>query len=149
MRGLIVQFLHQIPQALGPVREVYETQRLENTKPTLSEGSYLLKRLLKLVDRTQIVIDGLDELEKRDDPGLLLDELCILPAQLLIFSRPMHLFQADFPGTCLSIEAQNEDIITFVKSSIKGNRGLISLLKKAPELEQEITETICERSQGK
>jgi len=148
MRGLIAQMLHKAPGALPLVREVYETQRLKNTKPTLSESGDLLKKVLTIVPNTQIIIDGLDELEDWDHAGLLLDELCGFPAQVMIFSRPMPLLQAECPGATLSVEARNEDIATFVKSSIKANRVLSSLIKKTPELEEEILSKIRNKSQG-
>jgi len=148
MRGLIVHMLHQVPEALPLVRGFYQTQRRQNTKPTLTESSHLLKKVLAIVPNTQIIIDGLDELEDGDDAGLLLDELCTFPARLMIFSRPMPLFQADFPGAMLSIEARNEDIVTFVTSTIKAHRGLSSLVKKSPELEEEIATKIRNKSQG-
>ena len=148
MRGLVVHMLHQSSAALPLVRELYQTQRRHNTKPTLLESSHLLKKICTIIPNTQIIIDGLDELEDRDDAGLLLDELCTFPARLMIFSRPMPLFQADFPGAMLSIEARNEDIVTFVTSTIKSHRGLSSLVKKSPELEEEIATKIRNKSQG-
>jgi len=148
MRGLIVHMLHQAPEALPLVQELYQTHRLRNTKPTLSESSRLLKKVLAIVPNTHIVIDGLDELEDLDNAGLLLDELCTLPASLMIFSRPKPLLQAGFPGPELSIEARNEDIVTFVKCSIKANRVLSSLVQDTPELEEEILGNIRDKSKG-
>jgi len=148
LRGLIVQLLHQAPQDLPPVERLRETHRLQDTKPTLSESSHLLKELLETVPNAGIIIDGLDELEDRDDAGLLLDELFTFPARIMICSRPMPLYQAEFLGTVLSIDARNEDIVTFVQSGIKANRGLSSLLKGTRGLDEEIVEKICAKSQG-
>ena len=148
IRGLIVQLLNEAPQSVTPIKELYDTHQRQKTTPTLSQTSAALRKALKLVERTQILIDGLDELDKEEEIGSLLDELSTFPAQVLIFSRRMELFQAEFPAVFLSIEARNEDIITFVNAGIKANRRLSSLLKKIPGLANEIVETIPEKSQG-
>ena len=148
IRGLIVQLLNEAPQSFTPIKELYDTHQRQKTTPTLSQTSAALRKALKLVERTQILIDGLDELDKEEEIGSLLDELSTFPAQVLIFSRRMELFQAEFPAVFLSIEARNEDIITFVNAGIKANRRLSSLLKKTPGLANEIVETIPEKSQG-
>jgi len=95
-----------------------------------------------------MVIDGLDELEKEEEIGSLLDELCTFPAQILIFSRQMDLYQEYFPAVFLSIKAQNTDIITFLQAGIKSGRRLSSLLKRTPGLQDELLEKIPEKSQG-
>ena len=148
----MLQLLHQVPEALSPVKAFYETHTLRNTKPLSSEAGSLLRTIASLLDRMQIVIDGLDEIHEDGETQDLLDELRRLPAQILVLSRPqtVDLFKSQFPATTLSIQARNEDVVTFVYSCLKDGayRRLSCLLEADGELIGPIADTIRERSQG-
>ena len=101
-----------------------------------------------LLDGTHIVIDGLDEVPEETERQDLVRELRELPAQILVFSRRLDLLRSEFPATPLSIEARNEDVIAFVKSTIKRHLQLSCLLEGNSELVQTIVNTVGEKSEG-
>ena len=145
-----MQLLHQVPQALPRVKEYHASHSLRNIPLSASDAGLLLKNIAELVDRTQIVIDGLDEVEDESETQELLDELRTVPAQLLILSRPhtLALFRSELLSVELSIQARNEDVVTFVKSSIASHRRLAHLLEGESKLCQEIVDNIREKSEG-
>lgn len=148
LRGLVRQLLHQVPETLPPVKEFHDTHTLHDTKPSTSEVGLLLRTMVMLLDGTHIVIDGLDEVPEETERQDLVRELRELPAQILVFSRRLDLLRSEFPATPLSIEARNEDVIAFVKSTIKRHLQLSCLLEGNSELVQTIVNTVGEKSEG-
>jgi len=143
-----MQLLHQVPEALPSAKELHKSCSLRNMKPSSSEAASILKRVAGQLNGFQIVVDGLDEVPEESERQELLQELRELPAQLLILSRPLELLRPELLAVSLPIEARNEDIVLFVKSSIKSHLQLSRVLDGDAQLTEMVTETIRQKSQG-
>ena len=148
LRGLVMQLLHQVPQALPSVKEFHKSCSLRRMKLSSSEATSILRGVAGQLSGMQIVVDGLDEVPEETERQELLQELRELPAQLLILSRPLEILRSELLAVSLSIEARNDDIVSFVESTIKRHLHLSRILERDPQLAKNITKTIREKSQG-
>jgi len=150
LRGFIHQFLAQHPSLLPRVSKYYKKYRLRRTGPSIKDIIEMLQALVDGVDVVHIVVDGLNEITNDKDRVSLLQELHKLPARTLIFSRPLDLHARHLPSaTVFSIEARDNDIESFVMSSLLNHTSLHESIAKAGlSFVQDIATRIKERCRG-
>ena len=147
--GLLNQVLLQRPEALPVIEELYTQYSIQGNCPSIPDASRTLKTILGLLDLKHIVIDGLDEIHEEEQRLSLLDELRKISAPVLIFSRPLNLFEFPrFSAASLSIEARTEDIAIFVESSISAHPRLSSFASDTPGFSQKVVDALQDKSKG-
>ncbi|KAJ7445595.1 ankyrin repeat-containing domain protein [Mycena latifolia] len=122
------------------------------TLPTYQDLLKNLKKLLKELGHTYIVLDALDECQEADLEQLL-DFVSVLrdwtrtPLHLLITSQPRSVFTEhfqDFPCIELQYDVTQEDIKLFVSSELHAKRSLNPWISRA----EYVTEQIVLKSSG-
>jgi len=151
--GLLLSMIRQMVEdhhlvAYRIVKPIFEDKQLKKGTLELEDAVFLYTSLLKPFQIRRAVIDGLDELVNSEKEKLL-GVLKALPVQLLIFSRPLPLFERYLPSvTFLSIEAQNEDITKMVIAAIHSDRDLCEITGKKPGIVEEIASKVQAKSRG-
>ena len=149
LRSLIRQILENHSTKVGIVKPMYKAHSARQAALTEQDALKMLVSLVKSLKRTQVVIDGLDEVSDEGRVGLL-RALASVPAQLLIFSRPLEPYHEHLPSLrALSFDAHMEDIERFVTSSLEEHLGLTTKLGEGKKQAlQTIALAVQEKSQG-
>lgn len=143
---------------LPPLLQFYTQKRqtgFSSGKPTTKESEGLLRQLVEIYPQTTLVLDALDECDRRAQTQLteILDSLVdksVKPVKIFISSRPDPDIKYRF-GTGPNVEIQatdnQDDIGRFVSAEIdkddKRRRQKLSA-----SLREEIIETLLAKSQG-
>ena len=123
-------------------------------RPTYGELSALLQSESRYLSKLFVVIDALDEYSYIDDatPKLLIEIQKLLPSLHLLVTSQSHLrngIQLCLPDAIrLEIHAHDEDIKKYVDTRIRMEKYLGFLIKKTPELEEAVKNTITEKAKG-
>jgi ankyrin repeat domain-containing protein 50 len=135
------------------LRQLHIQTRLKASYLSIDVCKGLLLEFINLYPKTTLVLDALDECDKRKRGVLietfdyLLDQ-ALRPVKIFISSRPDGDIRERFKGRA-NIEIQatdnHDDIATFVESEITKHRRW---KKISPGLQEEIIETLQKRSQG-
>ena len=130
------------------VKPIYEDHRLKKSALPTETATSLYASLL-LLFRTQFaVIDGLDEISNTEK-AVFLCALKSLPLKLLIFSRPLPLFEGTLPSAkSLHFEARNDDIRQLVISKMRSDPELCELVREREVIVEEIASKVQGRSNG-
>jgi len=149
LRSLIRQILENHPTAIATVMPVYKAHSARQAELMDQDALKLLVSLVRRFKRTRVVIDGLDEISEEGRVGLL-RALASLPAQVLIFSRPLEPYHEHLPSLkTISFDAQMEDIQRFVTTSLGEHLGLATKLSEGKKQGlQTIASAVQEKSQG-
>jgi hypothetical protein len=152
LRSIIWQLSGWSPSPYSSLQTLYETLGHGTVYPQAIELLGVLQDLLSQLDRTYIVIDGLDECNKTDWKSLV-QFLCSLcqpakyPLHLLFTSQPLEEFRKAFKGiTFIELDSAvtTSDIRSFVGSEVSrvGNWASDNGYVK------DITEQIVQKSNG-
>jgi ankyrin repeat domain-containing protein 50 len=135
------------------LRQLHIQTRLKASKLSMDFCRDLLLEFINLYPKTTLVLDGLDECDKRKRGALIetfdyfLDH-ALRPVKIFISSRPDGDIKERFKGRA-NIEIQatdnHDDIATFVESEITKHRRWEKI---SPGLQEEIVETLRTRSHG-
>ncbi|KAF8217377.1 ankyrin repeat-containing domain protein [Mycena galopus ATCC 62051] len=126
LRSIVWQLSGQSPLPYSSLCRLYRTLGNGTIQPQHRHVQQVLENLLTELERTYIIIDGLDECRKTDWKHLnkFIHRLC-LPAQntlhLLFTSQPLGEFQAAFKDVTfigLGSGFSNDDIRSFVDSEV-------------------------------
>lgn len=94
-KGIISTFVRQLleayPFVYGILKPTFEKARTRQSELGMEDVLGILRSILAHFDKTQAVVDGLDEVTD-DEKAVLLEALSGLQLDLLIFSRPLDLF---------------------------------------------------------
>jgi ankyrin repeat domain-containing protein 50 len=135
------------------LRQLHIQTRLKASKLSMDFCRDLLLEFINLYPKTTLVLDALDECDKRKRGALIetfdyfLDH-ALRPVKIFISSRPDGDIKERFKGRA-NIEIQatdnHDDIATFVESEITKHRRWEKI---SPGLQEEIVETLRTRSHG-
>jgi Cdc6-like AAA superfamily ATPase len=135
------------------LRQLHIQTRLKASELSMDVCKGLLLEFINLYPKTTLVLDALDECDKRKR-GVLIETFdyfldhALRPIKIFISSRPDGDIKERFKGR-VNIEIQatdnHDDIATFVQSEITKHRRW---KKISPRLQEEIVETLQKRSQG-
>ncbi|KAJ7580027.1 hypothetical protein C8J56DRAFT_714823, partial [Mycena floridula] len=135
---------------------LHETCRSQKSRPTIPELMEALCREVQSYSSVYIVVDALDEcsnktrdlfVSTKPNGGIrsLSDTV-----QILITSRNiLSIAQTLDDQTCLGIEAQDQDLQTYIKARIMEDKELKCLIKNDTDFETEITNQITVKATGK
>ncbi|KAL9078573.1 MAG: hypothetical protein Q9157_002494 [Trypethelium eluteriae] len=150
LAGLLKQVIRDTPQ----VRELADWCHGERTPPSLSLIRDLLYAEMRRFKKTYVIIDGIDEMRFHvQEKGMrsLIAEIRRLQdfANVFVTSRPSNSLEKEFdqfPGILKTrSEAQKSDIAMSVQ---QGMLDLAPCVRKSPELQQEILDTVVEAANG-
>jgi len=149
LRSLIWQLLTEHEEkVLNAVTDEFKKHAKHGEGMSESKAVDVLTTLLRLFEKSYIIVDGLDELED-EDQATLLKAFAVLPAHILIISRPLVLCLDYIPSAVtLSIEARNEDIEQFVRTKIDNDPKLRRNIGSKPTLLQEVVEGVKVKASG-
>jgi hypothetical protein len=135
------------------LRQLHIQTRLKASELSMDICKGLLLEFINLYPKTTLILDALDECDKRKR-GVLIEIFDYFlnhasrPVKIFISSRPDGDIKERFKSRA-NIEIQatdnHDDIATFVESEITKHRRW---KKISPELQAEIVETLQEHSQG-
>jgi hypothetical protein len=152
LRSIIWQLSGRSPSPYSSLQKLYKTLANGTVRPQAVDLQGVLKNLLAELDRTYIIIDGLDECNKTDWKPLV-QFICSLchPAKnalhLLFTSQPLEEFKRAFKDVAfieLGSRVTTDDIRSFVSSEVPrvGNWASDDNYAK------DVTEQIVEKSNG-
>lgn len=150
LASLLGQIIRSHPAALNTVRSLYLQLRASDEPLTEDRLKSLLQDIVSSFQRVFFVVDGLDEAmdEVKDD---LLESLTSLSgASLLILSRPLDSFVTTYTPSAIriSIQAQTDDIDTYVRDKVKRSARLTRVLGKDGTKIGELSHLVRHKSQG-
>jgi hypothetical protein len=152
LRSIIWQLSECPPSPYSALDKLYKRLGSGKIQPQGAHLQELLKGLLSELDRTYIIIDGLDECNKSDWKHLIefIHSLCH-PSKnglhLLFTSQPLEEFQKAFKDVAfieLGSAISNDDISSFVGSTVCGVTNWASNDGYA----EHVTEQIVQKSNG-
>ncbi|KAF6761397.1 hypothetical protein DFP72DRAFT_1165822 [Ephemerocybe angulata] len=147
--GLLTQLVRCHGVALSHLLPTYLRAKRHRDDLSCSEAVKLLKESIGLFVDVFIVIDGLDEVDDTTKGGLL-DILTGLHAHILLTCRPLELFMRHYTPRALhiTVQAQTRDIEVYVAERIKQGPKLVLMLSEHPEIAENFTALIKEKSKG-
>jgi hypothetical protein len=152
LRSIVWQLSGRSTSAYSSLDQLYKTLGNGTIQPQQGHLLAVLEDLLSELDRTYIVIDGLDECNKNNWKYLIkfIHSLCN-PAKnaphLLFTSQPLEEFQTAFKDITfieLGSWASNDDIRSFLSSKVPGAKNWI----RDDKTVKEVTEQIVQKSSG-
>jgi hypothetical protein len=152
LRSIIWQLSGQSSPPYSALNQLYETLKNGTILPQHTDLLGVLKKLLSELDRTYIVIDGLDECKKTDWKHLieLIHSLCH-PAKnaphLLFTSQPLEKFQKEFKDVNfieLGSAVSGSDIRSYIGSEVP----MVGNWANDEKYAKDVTEQIVQRSNG-
>ncbi|KAF7345186.1 Pfs domain-containing protein [Mycena sanguinolenta] len=152
VRSIVWQLSGQSPLPYGALHQLYKALKNGATKPQHEDLLGVLKNLLSELDQTYIIIDGLDECHKTDWKHLIkfIHNLCHAAENrlhLLFTAQLVQEFEVafkDIASITLDSEVSNNDIKSFVSSTVGGATNWASDSKYAGD----VTEQIVQKSNG-
>mgnify|MGYP007051645323 CR=1 FL=1 len=148
---MVRQVLEDNPENVFPaVEPTFDSHSLKDEALLTKDAARLLGSVLGKLPRMRIVLDGLDEIADGEKCALL-EVLTALPIQLLIFSRPLPLFEhmlGSRPLKLLNIEARNEDVRAFITATLKGDPALRMIIGTEESTIKEVTTLVQKQSSG-
>ncbi|KAJ3500680.1 hypothetical protein NMY22_g19181 [Coprinellus aureogranulatus] len=151
-RDILCTFLRQLVEthelARDEIRPVFSKNQRYQRALTAQEAASLLFGFTHRLRRIFLIIDGLDEIADKEKSEILA-RLQEIPVHLLIFSRPMDLFQELLPRSrTVQIEARKRDIETFVLHRIDTSAHLRKVLQHRHDIILHMRERIQHKSRG-
>lgn len=116
----------------------------------LENAGILLKSSMSTLNRTFIVIDGLDECEQ-SIRGDFMDKLRGLSTcmNVLVTSRDLPDIRDTFQDSPeIFVSATDDDMRLYLRDTIKASKNLSRLTGKNSDLSLRIIDTICDRAHG-
>ncbi|KAJ7436875.1 hypothetical protein B0H11DRAFT_635890 [Mycena galericulata] len=152
LRSIIWQLSGQLPSPYKALHRLYKTLGNGTIQPQQVHLQGLLSDLLSELDRTYIVIDGLDECRKTDwEPLVQFIHSLHHPTKnalhLLFTSQPFEQFQTAFKHVTfieLGPIVSNHDISSFVGNTVRGVRNWAS----DDQYAEHVTQQIVQKSNG-
>ncbi|KAJ7466307.1 hypothetical protein FB451DRAFT_1260627 [Mycena latifolia] len=152
LRSIIWQLSEQSPSPYSTLHRLYEALRNGTIQPQRVHLQGVLEDLLSELDRTYIVIDGLDECHKSDWKPLVqffhsLRHLTKNAPHLLFTSQPLEEFQKAFKDVTfieLGSTVSAGDIRSFLDSEVPG----IGNWASDDDHAKHVTEQIVQKSNG-
>ena len=153
LRSIIWQLSGRSPSPYSSLDWLYKTLGNGTIQPQHVHLQGVLDNLLSELGQTYIVIDGLDECNKKTNWKPLIKFIHSLchPAKnaphVLFTSQPLEEFQTAFKDVAfieLGSTVSNNDIRSFVGSTVQGVTNWVNDNEKA----QHVTEQIVEKSNG-
>ncbi|KAJ7577169.1 hypothetical protein C8J56DRAFT_1171043 [Mycena floridula] len=146
----------QTPTQLDHLLSLHKTCMSQKRHPTIPELMDALRREIQSYSSVYIVVDALDECSNRTQDFLIstkpdggLHSLSDT-VQILITSRNIFSIAQALDGqTCLVIEAQEQDLHTYLKARIMEDKELKCLIKNDTAFETEIINQITLKAAGK
>jgi len=150
LRCLILQLLESHEQKVfAAIEREYKKHASQEGGLSQSQALALLITLVESFPQVRIVIDALDEIRNEERQSALLSALAQLPAQILLFSRPLELCLDYMPSAVMiSVEAREEDIERFVIGKVDENPKLRRIIGSKPAILKEVTEKIKAKARG-
>ena len=154
LSSLLQQTLQQSTTGTLPpeISSLYNLHQKYGTRPTLSQITENLRRLLSKLRVVYIIIDALDECAENEEEALaFVSTVCSLGSQVKVLctSRPSATFKTYFEGsTTLSISARDDDIRMFLEAQIQQHHKLQRHTKGDPTLGEDIVTSVIQESQG-
>jgi hypothetical protein len=134
------------------VATLYSQHQTYNTRPTLTQITDILGKIVSKFESFHVVIDALDECAESNEEALrLVAAVSSLGSSVKIMctSRSSSRFDAYFSEAfTIKVSAHHEDISSFLSSCIEEQHLLSKHIRKDPTLKGDIIKTIIQESQG-
>ena len=148
--SLLKQLVQDSPLISEHVQSLHNYHQVRSTHPVLGEFMKVFQLEIGKYDKVFIVVDALDEFLERDQ-GCLIKELRSLTGvvNLIFTSRPLPSIEQHFQGAKrVGIQANDQDVRTYVKGRILREPRLILHVKDDQELQNSIENKIVANVQG-
>ncbi|KAH0556173.1 hypothetical protein GP486_005895 [Trichoglossum hirsutum] len=150
--SLLQQLVRKSPTISDEIVSLYDYHSKNGTRPTLSEWSNLLQLEVCKFSKVFILIDALDECsESNGTRARFIAEIRkLLPSvHLLLSSRHSSTIEHEFKWVAtLEIRASDKDVRRYLECQIKMEYQLMRLVKRFPDLQEDIISTIVEKAKG-
>jgi hypothetical protein len=152
LRSIIWQFSERSPSPYSALHQLYKALGNGTIQPQWTDLQAVLEDLLSELDRTYVVIDGLDECRKEDWKHLVqfihsLSNSAKNGLHLLFTSQPLEEFKNAFKDVAV-IELGSTDSINDIRSYIGSEVTGIGNWASDDNYAKNVTEQIVEKSNG-
>ena len=148
LAGLLSQLVMASENALSYMQPIYARETGKGADLSQDDMVVALKDIVQLLTKVFVAIDGLDEADDELKDGIV-EVLPPLGFNILITSRPLPLYRQQTPNALhVAIQARTEDIALFVSAQVNRSARLKTILKGHPELTEQLSSRIKQKSNG-
>ncbi|KAL7926757.1 hypothetical protein ACQKWADRAFT_318066 [Trichoderma austrokoningii] len=153
LSSILQQVLQSSAQALpSEVATLYSQHQKYSTRPTLTQITDVLGKMVSTFESFHVIIDALDECAESSEEALrFVTAVSSLGSSVKIMctSRSSRRFDAYFSDALtIKISAHSDDISTYLDACMRERRIFSKHVRKDPTLKDDIIKTIVQKSKG-